>query len=53
MIKMSVFNKTNDALIVTLSKMSFKEAAVKYLSRTSGVRDNPKVYAYLSRMRRK
>jgi len=32
MIKMSVFNKTNDALMSTLSKISFKEEAVKYLS---------------------
>jgi len=32
---MSVFNKTNDALIIDTFKKSFKEEAVKYLSWTS------------------
>jgi len=47
MIKMSFFNKINDVLISTLSKMSFREEVVKYFCRTSRSSDDPEVYIYI------
>ena len=46
--KMSVFNNTNHALNVDTFKMSFKEEAVKYLSRASRSSGQSKAYASLS-----